>query len=265
MIERCEETQAVIPMKQGLFDLHLPAWQRSAGRKALWAGQKLHPGGDFVFYCLQALFLCTWSCTHTVGLCGKKGIHVKDVCISLAWVFFSKNNPSKLSRNSYIDAIKNCAYSEMKLVKRSPQIHKEKPQSLWDLSYALTSKNLLKLKYMIMLEKLCYLVYPGFPKKKRKFWTLFPKSLWHSCIMDSQHVLWCGNTPNHKTNPASAVWSRLSVLCFTFSAASLLCHSWISVSFRPSSRRLASSFSPSCRAWNWERLFTPEACSPNGR
>lgn len=27
--------------------------------------------------------------------------------------------------------------------------------------------------------------------------------------MDSQHVLWCGNTPNHKTNPASAVWSRL--------------------------------------------------------
>lgn len=143
MIERCEETQAVIPMKQGLFNLHLPAWQRPAGRKALWAGQKLHPGGDFVFNCLQALFLCTWSCTHTVGLCGKKGIHVKDMCISLAWVFFSKNNPSKLSRNSYIDAIKKIVHTlEMKLVKRSPQIHKEKPQSLWDLSYALTSENL---------------------------------------------------------------------------------------------------------------------------
>lgn len=89
MIERCEETQAVIPLKQCLFDLHLPARQRVAGREALRPGQKLHPGRNFVLYCLQALLPCTRSCTHTVGLHGQKGIHIEHRALAFKTFVYS--------------------------------------------------------------------------------------------------------------------------------------------------------------------------------
>lgn len=59
--------------------------------------------------------------------------------------------------------------------------------------------------------------------------------------------------------------SAAAFTCSATSGLSLLCHNWISASVRPSSRSLANSCSPSCRAWNWDRVLTPAACCPNGR
>lgn len=73
MVERGEETQPVISLEQSSFDLHLPARQWPAGCKALWAGQELRPGFDFVSDHLKALLSRIRSCAHTMGLCEKAG------------------------------------------------------------------------------------------------------------------------------------------------------------------------------------------------
>lgn len=142
MVESCEEPQAVVPLEQCLFDLHLPAWERPAGGEALRPGQELGSGFDLVPDHLQTLLLCVRSCTNAAAL--------------------------------------------------------------WDRA--------------------------RFSPRKFNYYYYFP-----SCTLSAAYD------------------------------ASLLCHSWISASVRPSSRRPTSSFSPSCRAWNWERLLTPAACAPNGR
>lgn len=82
------------------------------------------------------------------------------------------------------------------------------------------------------------------------------KTLTNHSITTPSHFLCCLLFPNSY------------IRYFTFSVdsgSSRLCQRWISASVSPLSLRFASSFSPSCRAWNWERLLTPAACSPKGR
>lgn len=72
VVKSSEEAQAVGSLEERPLDLHLAARQRAAGGEALRAGQELGPGLDLVSDHLQALLLRTWSCAHTVGLCGHK-------------------------------------------------------------------------------------------------------------------------------------------------------------------------------------------------
>lgn len=68
MVERCEEAQAVVPLEQRLFDLHLAAGHGAAGGKTLGEGQELCSGFHLVSDHLKTLLPRVWSCTHTVGL-----------------------------------------------------------------------------------------------------------------------------------------------------------------------------------------------------
>lgn len=80
MIERREEPQALVALKQRLLDLHLPAGQRAAGVEALRAGQELCPGLHLVSDHLETLPPRIRSCTHAVGLRGRDAGVSSHVC-----------------------------------------------------------------------------------------------------------------------------------------------------------------------------------------
>lgn len=84
MVKCSEKTQPVISLEKRPFYLHLPARQWPAGGEALWAGQELCPGFNLVSDHLQALLLRTWSCAHTMGLCG----HTAGVRTLVCWMRF---------------------------------------------------------------------------------------------------------------------------------------------------------------------------------
>jgi len=73
VVERGEEPQAVRPVEQRPFDLHLAARQRLAGGEALRPRQELVTGVHLVSDHLQTLLLRNWSRADAVGLRGTKG------------------------------------------------------------------------------------------------------------------------------------------------------------------------------------------------